>query len=256
MSNVGVAPLGFLPLLDGQLIRQPPYETLAAGWTASVPLLAGFTADEVVDPIPVSDAAAFKAKAGRDYGAYGDRMAAFYPEENPAEAARALSRDRILAGLYAWQRGRKGGPAVYAYLFDHWYPGPQSEIWRSFHSVEIPYVFGTLDAAPNRPFTAKDYEISKTVSRYWVNFVRTGNPNGGDLPQWPPFAAPSFELMELGNRFQPRPIFSAAQRKVLDEYLDNGGGTSPLDALKQMIEDAKAAAAAQGKSGNKAPSGN
>jgi para-nitrobenzyl esterase len=251
----GGAPLGFLPVLDGQLIRQQPDEIRAAGWPGSVPMLTGFTADEMVDPIPVTDAASFKAKAGRDYGAYAERMAAFYPAENPAEAARALTRDRGVAGLYAWQRGRKGGPAVYAYLFDHWYPGPQSEILRSFHSVEIPYVFGTLDAAPDRPFTSKDHEISRIVSRYWVNFVRTGNPNGHGLPKWPAFSAPSFELMELGDRFQPRPIFPAEQRKVFDEYLDQGGGTSPLDALKDMINAAKAAAAAQGKSGNSAPSG-
>ena len=252
----GGAPLGFLPVLDGQLIRQQPEEMRAAGWPGSVPLLTGFTADEMMNPIPVTDSASFKAKAARDFGAYGERIAGFYPAENPAEAARTLTRDRTLAGLYAWQRGGKGGPAVYAYLFDHWYPGPQSEIFRSFHSVEIPYVFGTLDAAPNRPFTAEDHEISRIVSRYWVNFVRTGNPNGRGLPQWPAFAAPSFELMELGDRFQARPIFPAEQRKVLDEYLDHGGGTSPLDALKDMLEAAKAAADAQAKSGSTAPRGN
>lgn len=255
MVKGGGAPLGFLPVLDGQLIRQQPGAMRAAGWPGSVPLLVGFTADEMTDPIPVADAATLKAKAARDYGAYGERMAAFYPTGNPAEAARAMTRDRGVAGLYAWQRGRKDGPAVYAYLFDHWYPGPKSEIFRSFHSVEIPYVFGTLDAAPSRPFTTKDHDISRTVSGYWVNFVRTGNPNGRGLPPWPVFAAPSFELMELGDRFQPRQIFPVAQRKVLDEYLDHGGGTSPLDAVMPMIKAAKAAAGAQGKSEKAAPSG-
>jgi hypothetical protein len=121
--------------------------------------------------------------------------------------------------------------------------------------VEIPYVFGTLDAATSRPFTAKDHEISRTVSRYWVNFVRTGDPNDRGLPRWPAFAAPSFELMELGDRFQSRPIFPAAHRKVIDAYLDHGGGTSPLDAIRPMLEAAKAAAAAQAKSGAAASSG-
>lgn len=252
LAKGGGAPLGFLPVLDGQLVRRQPSEIRAMGWPGAVPLLAGFTADEMVDPIPVTDAATFKAKAARDFGPYGERMAVFYPTDNPVEAARTLTRDRTLAGLYAWQRGRKAGPAVYAYLFDHWYPGPGSEIWRSFHSVEIPYVFGTLDAAPNRPFTAKDHEISRIVSRYWVNFVRTGNPNGRGLPRWPAFAAPPFELMELGDRFQARPIFPAPQRNLFDEYLEEGGGTSPLDALMEMIEAAKAAAATQDKTGNDA----
>lgn len=231
-----------IPVVDGQLIQQSPEQWRAQGRPLPVPLLTGFNADEAFDPIPVTDAASFKAKAERDFGPFADRMAPFYPAQNPAEAARALSRDRINAGLYAWQRrSRKGGAPAYAYLFTHREPGPQSDIWRSFHSSEIPYVFGMLDAAPERPFTAKDRELSNVMGQYWLNFVRTGNPNGRGLPQWPVFASPSFDLMELGESVKPRPILPAAQLKVMDEYLDNGGGTGPFDAVKRAMEAAKAA---------------
>lgn len=236
-----------LPVVDGVLIRQSPRDTRAAGWSLTVPLLTGFTADEDFDANPAKDAAAFRAKAESTYGPFADRIAVLYPADKPADAARALARDRVLADLYAWQRGRKEGPPVYAYLFTHVEPGPQSELWRSFHSSEIPYVFGTLDAAPSRGFTANDRQLSRTMNQYWVNFIRTGDPNGRELPKWPVFDSTSFDIMEFGDAVLARPILMAAKREIIDDYLDQGGGTGQFDAsLRRSSASDKAVSAAVG----------
>jgi para-nitrobenzyl esterase len=57
------------------------------------------------------------------------------------------------------------------------------------HGGEIGFVFGTLGAGgfgpPPPPATDEDRAVSKMAQGYWVNFAKTGNPNGAGLPTWP-----------------------------------------------------------------------
>ncbi|MER7805460.1 carboxylesterase family protein [Streptomyces parvulus] len=34
-------------------------------------------------------------------------------------------------------------------------------------------------------YTERDHALRDQMSGYWINFVRTGNPNGPGLPPWP-----------------------------------------------------------------------
>lgn len=43
----------------------------------------------------------------------------------------------------------------------------------------------SIISATNLPWTAEDYVIADTLPNYWVNFISTGNPNGGNLTDWP-----------------------------------------------------------------------
>ncbi len=36
-------------------------------------------------------------------------------------------------------------------------------------------------------WTEEDHEISRQMQAYFVNFIKTGNPNGAGLPEWPVF---------------------------------------------------------------------
>ena len=53
------------------------------------------------------------------------------------------------------------------------------------HGGEIAYVFGTLSAGRGGAPTPEDHAVSRMVQSYWVNFARTGDPNGTGLPAWP-----------------------------------------------------------------------
>ena len=55
------------------------------------------------------------------------------------------------------------------------------------HGGEIGFVFGTLGAGPgpaSKP-SPEDLAVSRMAQSYWVNFARTGDPNGAGLPAWP-----------------------------------------------------------------------
>ncbi len=49
---------------------------------------------------------------------------------------------------------------------------------KTSHAAEIAYAFG------NSKFTN-----DLSLKPFWVNFIKTGNPNASNLPQWPRFTS-------------------------------------------------------------------
>ena len=76
---------------------------------------------------------------------------------------------------------------VYGYKFS--YTSPYTPI--ASHITEIPFVFGTLTPqfviGSTAPPAQADRDFSGKLMSYWVNFAKSGNPNGPGLPHWPSF---------------------------------------------------------------------
>jgi para-nitrobenzyl esterase len=53
---------------------------------------------------------------------------------------------------------------------------------------------GNLSTNKVYAWTPEDYAVSKTMEEYFANFIKTGNPNGAGLLEWPAYKA--------GNNFQ------------------------------------------------------
>jgi para-nitrobenzyl esterase len=54
------------------------------------------------------------------------------------------------------------------------------------HSAEIEYAMGNLPLmAEVFAWTDDDYKVSNTMQNYFANFIKTGDPNDGNLPKWP-----------------------------------------------------------------------
>jgi para-nitrobenzyl esterase len=71
------------------------------------------------------------------------------------------------------------------------------------HASEIPYVFdkygpgyiAMVTPTHSGEASAKDEAVARTIHSYWLNFAKTGDPNGAALPKWPRYDAAKDELM-------------------------------------------------------------
>ncbi len=181
------------PAIDGHVLPAPPVEVFGRGGQIDVPLLTGSTTGEGALFAGAPSLRAFKEQA---LAAYGDRATSFfelYPAstDSEADAASKLAKGEQLFVAQNWKWARlhaqSGRSKAFYYSFDRVPPAPELRNIGAFHTSDIPYVFRTFEAYPHWPWQAWDHHLSDTMSSYWVNFARSGDPNGARLPDWPRF---------------------------------------------------------------------
>jgi para-nitrobenzyl esterase len=69
---------------------------------------------------------------------------------------------------------------------------------------------GNLDLNDVYAWTPDDHKVSKVMEQYFVNFIKTGNPNGSGVPKWPTFAEDQRMIIDVDTR--------AAREKVRKRY--------------------------------------
>jgi len=189
----------FGAIVDGYVLPRAPSAIYAAGQQAHVPLLAGWNAaeggaDAILGQGSAPTEQAFQAGLQR---LYGDKAAAARQAYagDVARAARELASDRFIGfGTWRWidAHARSGGQPVYRYYYTQ--PRPASRAGDpaasgAHHAVEIEYVLGNLDGNPVYAWTEADRAVSRQAQAYFANFIKTGNPNGAGLAQWPALGA-------------------------------------------------------------------
>lgn len=194
----------FGPDVDGLFLADDMAALVAAGKVNDVPLLTGLNADEGSASPTYGHLSAeqFKQQVAQRFAERANELLARYPARPAAEASRSQitsARDAAVAGVQRMlsDRARTAHTPAFAYYFDRVIPWPEHPEFGAFHTSEVPYVFGTLDALP-RPWSTVDRRLSEAMMAYWVNFATRGDPNGPGLPKWPAFAPTKANFMELG----------------------------------------------------------
>ena len=248
-SRTGGAPR-FGPIVDGWFLPDTIPHIYADGKQAHIPLLAGWNADDVPGnpPPPLPTADAFVAQLRNAFGDHVKDALAVYPISTDAEALRSAgdyASDRAIAySTWAWieAHARTGNAPVYRYYFDLPNPGDRNHTTAvgAFHSDDIEYVFGTLDSRPQMAIRPGDRAVSDVMQQYWVNFARTGDPNGPGLPQWPSYnnaggtlrmsgtaSGDSFPVMRLDANSTAKPDALRPRYLFLDQFWGMQTGTAP-----------------------------
>ena len=185
-------------IVDGYVLPRAPTAIYAAGEQAHIPLLAGWNSAEgwagsIFRNAPATEEN-FTAALQKMYGDQAEAARKAYAGD-VHQAATDLSSDLFIAfGTWKWidTHARSSGKPTYRYYYTRPRPatkagGPAAE--GAGHSVEIEYALGNLDGNQVYAWTAQDREVSRQMQAYFVNFIKTGNPNGKGLAQWPPLTA-------------------------------------------------------------------
>ena len=169
-------------------------------------LLSGSNANEGTTLMPATvTEAQLKSRIESRYGSRSEEYFKLYPVHSDQEAWEASTtavRDYMAGSALEIARVGEAAKSTYVYYFDRHPPGHDSDHYGAYHSAELVYVFNNLDSV-KRPWTETDRRLADTMSSYWVNFARTGDPNGAGLPHWPAFGVTSDRGIELGAEVKP-----------------------------------------------------
>lgn len=208
---------GGRPNYDGYVLPEDPYELYQKGNFNDTPILIGTNSDEGRLFIRSNiSPGVFTIRVREAFGVHADGILGVYPHATKTQATQS-SRDIVGDVLFGWPtwtwarlQTEKGTHPAFVYYFDHRTPrSPEG----AGHAAEIVYVFGTIKKP--RPEDTKMFDL---MSNYWVNFAKTGNPNGSELPLWQPFTVESQQVMYLGASCGMQPVPHRERLDVLDSY--------------------------------------
>jgi len=207
---------GFPVVVDGYFLPKTLPEIFEAKQQAPIPLLLGWNSAEIpgmalMQGQPYTEEN-YKEKVKAIYPKKYGEVLKLYPHGSTKEielSATALASDRFIAySTWKWfdLHRKNSQQPVYRYLYSKLRPPlADQNLTAGFaggtvekednapkmpepvgapHACEIEYCMGNLHLVKDYVWTADDFKVSETMSNYFANFIKTGSPNGKDLPNW------------------------------------------------------------------------
>lgn len=194
----GVVQSQWGPVIDNWIFNDDPQSIFNSGNFNQVPLIIGSNADEMALSAPLlvtpeDVETLFTLFVPEQFHEQGLNL---YPPGSTNEEAR-LTYIQVLTDaqftsttrrVARWVSDNQNEP-VFRYFFTHTMPGFWSS-FGSYHGLELFYVFNNYENtefAQTGFITLEDTLVQDQMLNYWINFAKTGNPNGITLESWPEY---------------------------------------------------------------------
>jgi para-nitrobenzyl esterase len=231
MVGLQSTPGYFRPIIDGRTFDGDPFFPSAPRVSSEVPLLAGCTNTETTYYMrrnPASFHLRFPEVEARlagflqiDATAARRVMEAYRDAEpfaRPSDVLVAATTDYLFKrNTYRMASLRDEAAAnSFAFVFA-WETSLEGGQLRSPHTCEIPFIFGSIEAARALIGTGPDLErMTKVMMATWAQFARSGNPNNPLIPEWRVFAGTERPTMSLRAESLLLPNPGGEARGMLD----------------------------------------
>ncbi len=228
LGPAGRLDIRFGPFIDGRVVPGDPGVRFAQGKQHDVPFLVGANSWEG------SLAGTFGGTAATVFAVVGDEL----PRVREVYAKDGITDDDLLAQML-WGDASFVAPArflaakmsnvsapAYLYHFSYVTSGRRGQVPGASHGSEVPYVFQTLDKISllSGLVNDQDVERSRLIGAYWVQFAKTGDPNGAGRPKWPAYNPDSDILLEFGDSVEQRQGFEKDRLDIHERrYLEKVG---------------------------------
>jgi len=176
------------PILDGKLVTETAETAYKAKHEPRIPLMLGSnSADTAGNRVRATT----KEQLFARFGQWSAQAKAAYDPDGSTDLATLVSRANNDFGQaeparFAADAFAANGSPVYRYRFSYVQTAMREQMRTGApHGGEIAFVFGTLTARPGSTLSPEDQAVSRMAQSYWVNFAKTGDPNGTGLPAWP-----------------------------------------------------------------------
>jgi para-nitrobenzyl esterase len=240
----------FGPVLDHRNLvsGNGPFDPVAPSLSAHVPMILGSTLTEITflnsTPLDPIDDATLRAKVKRIVRGDGlridpngddgevEKLIGLYRRDFPGisnvRLYQILASDDWLTANVALVAERKAAlqkAPAYVYHFEKTTPVRGGKLGVP-HTLEVSYVFDNLDGPTDDMITGtgKDrYPLADKMSRTWVQFARTGDPNVSGLPHWRPYSASDRAVMIFNDQCKlvvdPR---AEARQAIIELHMREG----------------------------------
>jgi para-nitrobenzyl esterase len=211
----------FFPSIDGYALTEKTSEYFRKGNQPDIEYMIGCTSDEMRNKnakAPSFDK--IKEIAEKNYGEKSQKYLEAIEAESPEKAKMHFENvlgDEMLAGDLAWCENQLDLGRKPSYMYYFTYVPPGAEDVGAHHSVEHHYVFKTLNKS-YRPYSGNDYELAEVLNNYWVNFIKTGDPNIEGEKKWTPYTKESPKVLEIGNNLEMKAINVNSKIKFIKDF--------------------------------------
>jgi para-nitrobenzyl esterase len=215
---------GFSPVADGVSMSDQPFFSDPSHFSANIPLMINTNFHE--QSPSRTDASleliTFEGVVDKIKGRFGDDsakiVAAFqknFPKAKPIEVWALILSNRKGAVAAADAKFSQGKAPVFLSWFG-WQPPLFDGRMRAFHCDDICFWFYNTDLMLTHTGGGKRPKaLSTKMATYFLNFARTGNPNGAGLPKWNAYTQEKGETMLLDDVCQMAFNPDAEARKAL-----------------------------------------